>query len=189
MNKQLRTVVLVDSTGMASPSVKESWQRLYIANPLRVFSSCAEALAFIRHDHSLTHHELGAVVLDHSAGKRDGLELIKHLEREPATQLVPVLIYAADIGPLRERADIKAAAFVRRPMVLKLMHELDSLCGLSQTPHKPTVGTARICPSLPEELRRGDSAGRENRKEVITAGETTGSCSRRTLQEAQACTD
>ena len=189
MDKQLRTVVLVDSTGMASPSVKESWQRLYIANPLRIFSSCAEALAFIRHAPPLTHHEFGAVVLDHSAGKQDGLELIKHLGREPATQSVPVLVYAADIGPLRERADLKAATFVRRPMVLKLMHELDSLCGLSQTPHKPTVGTAQLRPSLSEELRCGDSAGRRNRKEVITAGETTGSCSKRTLQEAQACTD
>lgn len=171
MNNQLRTIVLVDTTGMSSQTVRESWHRLHIANPLRIVSSCAEALSFISRTTAPMAQDdapkVGALVLDHSAGKQDGLELVEHVRRDQCTKLIPILVYAADIKPLRERSGIAANAFVRRPMALKLIDELDSLCGLSKTPYRPTVGSPRSGPSLREKPRRGDTACRQNRKEEI----------------------
>jgi len=135
MNERLQTIVLVDSDGKASHCVQESWSRLRIANPLRVFSSCAEAREFFTsrppHD-SAPRLPVGALVLDQAATTEEGLALIAHVRDVPALESLPLVVYAADLAPLRACEALKAAAFVRRPMALELIGTLDSLCGLSK---------------------------------------------------------
>jgi len=171
MSKRLRTVVLVDSSGMASHSVRESWHRLCIANPLRVFSSCPEALAFVRRDPSTvpgeTSSEVGAVVLDHSAREEDGRQLLDYLRGTFTPAEVPVLVYAADLKPLREDSEISADAFVRRPMALKLIHELDTLCGLSRTHQTPTAGL-----DAPAKAEVSGRQTEQSRKEAASTTQT-----------------
>ena len=167
MNKRLQTIVLVDSTGMASPAIEESLARLYIANPLRIFSACTEANDFVSRVGESTATKMppavGAIVLDHSARTRDGLALIARVRNDPATKDIPLFIYAAELRPLQADTRIAADAYVRRPMALKLIHALDSVCGLVHLPHKPgictTKGGVTEGPQESAEVTTGHSGG------------------------------
>jgi len=161
MNKRLLTVVLIDSNGMASQSVEDAWKRLNIAYSLRILSSCTEARAFLRHRSKLSEEASGpdvaALIIDHSAGQDDGLELIENTRGCSATRSIPILVYAADIKSLRKRPELVADAFVRRPMALKLVQALDSLCGLTMQARGLSArlrdnGTARRSEPLRKEV-------------------------------------
>ena len=147
MKKLLRTVVLIDSTGLGFDSVEESWRRLHIANPLHIVSSCTEAQDLIsgraEPEGSTNVTDIGALVLDETANHTEGLRLVSRVRSDPATASVPILIYAADLHALLADGKIEADAFVRRPMFLKLISELDSLLGLTKTPFDPAVESPR----------------------------------------------
>jgi len=70
MNKVLGSIAFVQSGGMASRAVEESWDRLHTAKRFRVFSSCGKVTDFLAPRRACSRGvkppSVCATVLDHS---------------------------------------------------------------------------------------------------------------------------
>lgn len=145
MNKDSGLIIFIDSDGTAARNVEEAFRRLHIANPLRIFSSCVEALDFIipcsDSSGSENNSSVRAIVLDQTAGDLDGLALIRCIRDDSALRTLPLIVYSANIGQLQGRTDLSADAFVRSPMTSKLIEVLDARCGLERASRRPGVGS------------------------------------------------
>jgi len=90
-----------------------------------------EAIEFLRANKPLL------VILDHSMPGMDGLEVLALMKKNPATANVPVIMYSAIEGALREQAlEAGAAAFVLKASLdwSLLRAEIMRLAGPGQKP-------------------------------------------------------
>ncbi|MBN2131611.1 MAG: hypothetical protein JW741_19085 [Sedimentisphaerales bacterium] len=142
---------------------------MHIANPLRILRSCEEACdSLFNHSGAsggLDPSGLAAVVLDQSVATKQGRGLLDHLRNTPATAFLPLIVYAPDVARLEKRRDIAVNSFVRRPMALRLVATLDSVCGLRADHQSPANRACFVWPGARDSA--AEKHGEQGRKEVV----------------------
>ena len=106
------------------PATLEGLERALSSSfQVRTFSEPVDALVAIGSDVP------DIVILDVSGARMDGLSMIARLRSIEGTQHVRVVVYSARSERRQQALDAGASAFVQKPDVAKLTHEIEALMG------------------------------------------------------------
>jgi two-component system, response regulator len=115
MNDKLHAILLVEDNPDDVELTQIAFRRANIANPIRVASDGAEALAMLLGE---TPVHPAVVLLDLKLPKVDGIEVLRKLRADPRTRLTPVVVLTSS----REERDmlnsyeLGANSYIQKPV-------------------------------------------------------------------------
>lgn len=145
-----RSILCVDPDASYADILRDAWSQLHLADELHVLNSRETALEFLGSACGENgQRPLAAVVLDPEATGEETGPFVREVRKHCGKDAVPIVFWSQDGDKYRVLEGRGVESVLKKPMVLRLIQELDAACQLRVQSFLPYNGSRSFTQSNP----------------------------------------